>query len=235
MTSFVLTTLSLLLIASAPVGYRLAWWDYPVAIKVVTGVGVLLALIAFIAGLIGWFRTGRKSIYTGRFKAGFALLVSGAIIGLMGYQAYLGKTYPYHDVTTDTQTPPSLAVFANADGRLNQVEYNTDWAAWQTVDYPDVQPITVTATLPIVREQVIQLVQTKGWDVLESGSTDTAVYATETSLLYGFKDDVVIRLTPAGDDNVRIDMRSNSRVGESDLGQNAARIMAFLSALEQRL
>ncbi|MGB5145826.1 MAG: DUF1499 domain-containing protein, partial [Porticoccaceae bacterium] len=52
------------------------------------------------------------------------------------------------------------------------------------------------------------------------------IEATETSFWYGFKDDVVIRI--AGDDREsRIDIRSKSRVGKSDLGKNAERIRAF--------
>ncbi|MBC7505868.1 MAG: DUF1499 domain-containing protein, partial [Sandarakinorhabdus sp.] len=57
------------------------------------------------------------------------------------------------------------------------------------------------------------------------------IEATATVPWWGFKDDVVIRLTPAGT-GTRVDMRSKSRVGKGDLGVNAKRINDFLDALK---
>jgi len=48
-----------------------------------------------------------------------------------------------------------------------------------------------------------------------------------------FKDDVVVRVAPATNGS-RIDVRSVSRVGRSDLGANARRIRMFLTALSAR-
>ena len=52
------------------------------------------------------------------------------------------------------------------------------------------------------------------------------IEAVARTLWFGFEDDVVIRVraTAAGS---RIDMRSRSRVGVSDLGANAERIRRF--------
>ncbi|MBR9857299.1 MAG: DUF1499 domain-containing protein, partial [Gammaproteobacteria bacterium] len=65
--------------------------------------------------------------------------------------------------------------------------------------------------------------------------------AVVSSRLFGFRDDVAIRLTPVDtesdsdtDVHTRVDMRSASRVGKSDLGANAERIRAFLADLEQQ-
>ncbi|HEX6866072.1 MAG TPA: DUF1499 domain-containing protein, partial [Caulobacteraceae bacterium] len=49
------------------------------------------------------------------------------------------------------------------------------------------------------------------------------IEAVATSFLYGFKDDLVARVWPEGS-GARVDMRSVSRVGISDLGQNCKRI-----------
>ena len=61
------------------------------------------------------------------------------------------------------------------------------------------------------------------------GQPDGRVEAVATSFWFGFKDDLVVRVqaTPSGS---RIDVRSVSRVGQSDLGANAARIEKFLTA-----
>jgi uncharacterized protein (DUF1499 family) len=62
-------------------------------------------------------------------------------------------------------------------------------------------------------------------------ATAVALEATATTRWFGFKDDVVIRLTDTSD-GVRVDMRSASRLGKSDLGTNAERIQDFLEDLQ---
>jgi uncharacterized protein (DUF1499 family) len=58
--------------------------------------------------------------------------------------------------------------------------------------------------------------------------------ATATSRFYGFKDDMVVRIRRVAD-GTQVDVRSKSRVGRSDLGQNAKRIRAFLTELKAAL
>ena len=58
------------------------------------------------------------------------------------------------------------------------------------------------------------------------------IEAVVTTRWFGFKDDVAIRITPAGAAS-RVDMRSKSRVGRSDVGTNASRIEEFLARMER--
>jgi uncharacterized protein (DUF1499 family) len=65
---------------------------------------------------------------------------------------------------------------------------------------------------------------------VDADSTAHRIEATATTPWFGFKDDVVIRIEPdpAGS---RVDVRSVSRVGGSDVGTNAKRIRAYLARL----
>ena len=56
------------------------------------------------------------------------------------------------------------------------------------------------------------------------------VEGTHTSLWYGFKDDVIARVRPDGSGS-RVDLRSVSRVGGSDLGANCARVTRIVDHL----
>jgi uncharacterized protein (DUF1499 family) len=67
-------------------------------------------------------------------------------------------------------------------------------------------------------------------DIAGAEPNEGRIEATATSLFYGFKDDVVLRIK-ARDGGSRLDMRSMSRVGRSDVGANAARIDAFFAKL----
>jgi len=69
-----------------------------------------------------------------------------------------------------------------------------------------------------------------GWDIVAVVPGELRIEATDTTLLFGFKDDIVIRIAPAGQGS-RVDVRSLSRVGKSDLGVNAKRIRKYLRQL----
>ena len=56
------------------------------------------------------------------------------------------------------------------------------------------------------------------------------IEATATTRWFGYKDDVVVRIRPEGNGS-RVDVRSASRVGASDVGANAARVREFLGRL----
>ena len=57
------------------------------------------------------------------------------------------------------------------------------------------------------------------------------IEATARSPIMGFRDDVVIRISPMGQ-GTRIDVRSASRVGTHDLGANASRIRSLLEDID---
>ncbi len=50
--------------------------------------------------------------------------------------------------------------------------------------------------------------------------------------VFRFKDDIVIRVSADGT-NSKVDVRSVSRIGVSDIGTNAARIRAFSGGLQE--
>ena len=54
--------------------------------------------------------------------------------------------------------------------------------------------------------------------------------ATDRTRWFGFRDDIVVRIRPEGAGS-RVDVRSASRVGRSDIGKNAERVREFLAKL----
>ena len=72
---------------------------------------------------------------------------------------------------------------------------------------------------------------TMGWDVVARAPAEGRLEAVDTSAWFGFRDDIVVRIRAAGTGS-RIDVRSKSRAGESDLGVNARRIRDFSARLK---
>jgi uncharacterized protein (DUF1499 family) len=73
-----------------------------------------------------------------------------------------------------------------------------------------------------------------GMQLVDADPATGRIEASHTSLFYGFTDDMVVRITPVAE-GTKIDVRSKSRVGRSDVGQNAKRIRTFLQKLTANL
>ena len=71
-----------------------------------------------------------------------------------------------------------------------------------------------------------------GGAVTHQSPEDGTIEAVATTPLFGFQDDVVLRVRPGLRDGSRVDIRSKSRDGRGDIGANAARIRAFVARLE---
>ncbi len=69
-----------------------------------------------------------------------------------------------------------------------------------------------------------------GWHLDAVDPGDLRIEATDSTLFFGFKDDIVIRVRAQGPGS-RGDMRSLSRVGRSDIGTNAVRVRSFLARM----
>ena len=151
---------------------------------------------------------------------------------------YLEKsTYPnINDITTDTVVPPAfLNINFLRKSNENDLVYNHDWAQIQHQHYPDVKPLMTSASKRDAYQAVVALINERGWEMVSEYPEVGVVEATARTPVFGFRDDVVIRvIRQAGE--TRVDMRSCSRVGKTaDFGENAARITSFMQDLANRL
>ena len=139
---------------------------------------------------------------------------------------------PIHDITTDTADPPVfVAVLPLRADAPNPAEYGgEDVAAAQQQAYPDLRPLILPLAPDVTFARALDAARGAGWAIVAADSTDRRIEATETTGWFGFKDDVVVRIRPA-DGGSRVDVRSVSRTGRSDVGTNARRIRAYLRSL----
>ncbi|WP_420797964.1 DUF1499 domain-containing protein [Hyphococcus flavus] len=146
-----------------------------------------------------------------------------------------------HDITTDFDNPPAIIAGAGLD-RVNPPEYvgselvrgtEQTVADAQREAFPDIQPMVVNAGLDETREIVREILPAMKMEILDETLMEDGwhIEAAYTSFWYGFVDDFVVRLTPQGS-MTRVDVRSKSRVGGSDLGANAKRVKAFFEKLD---
>ena len=106
----------------------------------------------------------------------------------------------------------------------------------ETREYNDLQPLYYTADPARVFDESKGSVEAmERWEVVKSDVATRTIDATATSRVFGFADDVTVSVHPVTEFVTRVDVRSRSRVGKGDFGQNARNIKAFFEALDERL
>ncbi len=105
-------------------------------------------------------------------------------------------------------------------------------AKLQQEAYPEITTLNSALSASEAVAQAAVILAQQGLEVVNVDVENGRVEAVATTYWFGFKDDLVVRIepTPTGS---KIDVRSVSRVGQSDLGANAARIAKFLQAFDQ--
>jgi uncharacterized protein (DUF1499 family) len=237
--AIVVTILAIL----SPIGYRLGWWGVPIALLQMIKWAIYLGIPAFVLSLIAlvFGRGGARATSDGRSvraapKTSHALtgLVLSLIFGGFPlYQYSKVARLPYiHDITTDTEKPPAfVALAASRKAAPNGADYKgAEIAKQQKAAYPDVVPFDSKLPPAELFAKAESVARALNWEVVNATPAEGRLEATQTSLIYAFKDDVVLRIGPR-EGGSRLDIRSMSRVGRSDVGVNAARIRAYFDKL----
>jgi uncharacterized protein (DUF1499 family) len=190
--------------------------------------GVAALLLAAIAAIVA-ARRGR-----GMATAVAALVVAGGSLALPATWLRQASRVPrIHDISTDTEHPPAfVAVVPLRTGARNPIDYGGgEIAAQQRQGYPDIAPVTLSVPPNQAFDRALATARSLGWELVASEPAAGRIEATDTTFWFGFKDDIVVRVTAAPGGS-RVDVRSLSRVGLSDVGTNAARIRKFLTTLQ---
>lgn len=218
--------LALVTLGVAGSGYRTGWWELPAAFRLFTIAGGL-GVIAFFLSLASLVTRRRSSA---RIVVSIvALAVGAAVAGTFAQWLITARAVPsIHDITTDTEDPPQFIAILplRAHAKNSAVYGGPSVAAKQLHSYPDIQPIMLNVPPAEAFKRALTASHTMKWEIVAADSTTGRIEATATTRWFGFKDDVVVRVRPASDGS-RVDVRSESRIGGSDVGTNAARIRAF--------
>lgn len=221
--------------------HRLFWLPTPVALNLflVGYAGTLLALVLAVAGMVVIWRKGTPGVA----RIMFALTVS---LGMMAWPASLMPAFTslpmINDVTTDTRDPPPFPTLAEArkQVRANTAVYRRVFAEQQAKAYPDIGPFFVDRSVEETYELVVSTLQRMKLRIVHEelpnprAGQPGIVEATDRTLILGFTDDVVMRVT-ADNRRARVDIRSASRYGRHDLGRNALRVRAIAKELASRV
>jgi hypothetical protein len=229
--------------AVAAVGTGWGFWAYTSGLKGVAG-AFLLGVAALLTGLVQEWRVRKSTTPPLRARRWVGMLFALVYVGWVGTFLVKALTVPaIHDISTDLADPPAFQTLQMRADNLDNVPGADDakmrgmtpeqrWAMVHQKAYGDIRSVRVNEPVASVVAKAERLAKARGWDVAISLPEEGRLEATETSAFFEFKDDVVLRVRPSatGAGSI-VDMRSVSRVGQSDLGMNAKRVRSFLADL----
>jgi uncharacterized protein (DUF1499 family) len=232
----ILVALCAIVVAISGPGYRMGGWPLPVAFGMlrwggwiaigITVIAVVLALVAAFA------RPGGSR--DGLAEAVVAIVIGAlTMVGPMTLMSRGKQVPPIHDISTDTDNPPQfVAVLPLRAGAANPATYGgPDIAAQQKKAFPQIAPLEIPIPPERAFERALGAARDSGWTIVSADAPSGRIEATATTPFFGFKDDVVVRVGATGNGS-RIDVRSLSRIGRSDLGQNARRVEGYLAKVK---
>jgi len=217
---------------TAGLGYRQHWWGISGGLRTMQW-SAMAAIGVFVLAVIAVIAAHRRGSAAAIVTAWVALAVGALTAGPPLYFARQATALPgIHDISTDTENRPQfVAIVPLRQGAPNSLEPGAKVAAQQKAAYPDIVPMRLDLPPARTFDLADRAARKMGWDIVALVPEQGRIEATATTLLFGFKDDVVIRITPEAGGS-RVDMRSVSRVGGSDIGANARRIRAFMKELQ---
>ena len=230
---------------------RIAWFALAVTLIAVallrfgsvelrSGFAALGAGLALALGAVGLAFAAFARIWTegrrGLGRAVWGLLLALLILAYPGWFAARALTLPaLTDISTDIENPPAFSrsrAALEARGGRRPPDVPAEERRKQREAYPQLGPLSLDLPPDEAYELVRKAAANRGWQIIESMRPGGRVglgrlEAIDRTFLLRIPDDVTVRIRPRAD-GARIDVRSASRIGRHDLGQNARRIRRFL-------
>ncbi len=235
--------ISVILLLAAPMGYKYGSSLLMSSLGTVM-LAFLVAVLVVIVSLVMLLYVNKHQMLRDRKLLFIGIAVSILPMVMIVPNILKGTSVPaIHDITTDTSSPPVFHVIVNQrlvgakeEAIVNDLTYGAGFenpsmlAKLQQEAYPEIQTLELNSDVMSVVAVTSKILEESGMEVVNIDPELGIVEATATTFWFGFKDDVVVRIRPTRSGS-KVDVRSVSRVGQSDLGANAARIMGILTAL----
>ncbi|MGE5174593.1 MAG: DUF1499 domain-containing protein [Betaproteobacteria bacterium] len=227
---FVLAILAGIAAALAGLGSRWGWWHFTIGFTILQAAAIS-GIVAAAISLIGGIATRNEHHVSLVILAAAGILIGLVAAGIPWSWMRTAERMPnINDITTDMTNPPQFVKIMPLRQEAPTAYGGSEVANQQRAYYPDIQPLVLPIAPSVAFDAALRVAGDKGWQIVDSNASEGRIEAVATTFWFGFKDDVVVRVTPVSGGS-RVDVRSVSRVGSGDIGTNAERVRSFLHEL----
>ena len=222
-------------LVSSPLSYKFGFLSLiPSIISLM--VGLVGCILVSFSSMMMLFIAIKCELYLDTKLLLLSLIIS--LLPLIFISPQVVKGYaspPIRDVSTDTHNPPTFDTLSSrqtdADNDFSQGTYavsEEERVEMQRKSYPDLKTLVSSLDFESALSRSDMLLRRHGLEIIAVDEDKGIIEATDTTFWFGFKDDVVVRLSQHSI-GTKVDIRSVSRIGIRDFGKNASRIERFLS------
>lgn len=250
--ALLLALVAVLTLGFSVFGLREAMFDLDYAVgTLVTGWAPALALGAVILGvlafLLGLIVAPRRDVVTALLAVAMG---AGVMAAVAQVRVRVAGNPPIHDVATDWSDPMMFGTTmtktrndALADNRVEAAprvepqpqDPNLTGAPIAQVNArtcPGATPVVRTGTVAEAYERAKSAVTREGYAVVTDNPEGGRLEATAVTPYLKLVGDVIVRIKPEGA-GARVDIRSISRMGVADLGENCRRVTKLRNAISK--
>ena len=224
----------------AALGTKLGFWDWEFGLTWMTlDIGPKLILACAIAGALTAILVLIHRLASQRWFGVLSVPILALLVAVGGY----GGRYVFDglaasrplvlDVTTDFEDPPHFtpAYAARRSDAQRSLDFDPSWAVPQQSYYPRIASLVVEREARTVFREALIFARNEGWRIGTASDAAGMFEAGAESLMFGFRDDIAVRVTALEDGRSQVDIRSLARQPVHDLGRNAKRVERFLAAM----
>jgi fatty-acyl-CoA synthase len=240
-TALLLAVLAVLALGFAAVGVHEEMFDLDYAVgTLAVGWAPDLAVVAAILGGLAFLAAILVPPRRDRIASLLALALSAGVLAAAGQvRTEVAGHPPIHDVATDWTDPLMFgaklsAARAGADNRVEAAPRvqaqpqapnltGTPIAEVNARTCPGAVPVVVTGSLQAAYDKARAAMVRDGLVLVTENPAGGRIEATAVTRFLKLKGDVLVRIKPEGA-GARIDIRSVSRMGIADLGENCRRV-----------
>ena len=234
--SNIVTIVTILLLFISVMGFRFEIFSFIFSLLTLTKYAIYTSLIALVLSLIAFGNLIGRSHYSSILNNLFNIIINIVLVVYFFNNIIALKSNPViNDISTNYDDFIEFKMYKNhnlfTDEHILLQKYggfnkpNSKIASFQVID----------KTLVEVFDASQNIINEMGLKITYSNLEEGLIEAVDSSFWYGFKDDTIIRIEKLISDEIKVDVRSASRIGKSDFGINSMRIKDFYQRLEFNL
>ena len=234
--SNIVTIVTILLLFISVMGFRFEIFSFIFSLLTLTKYAIYTSLIALVLSLIAFGNLIGRSHYSSILNNLFNIIINIVLVVYFFNNIIALKSNPViNDISTNYDDFIEFKMYKNHNLFTDEHILLQKYGGFNKPNSKIISFQVINKTLAEVFDASQNIINEMGLKITYSNLEEGLIEAVDSSFWYGFKDDIIIRIEKLISDEIKVDVRSASRIGKSDFGVNSMRIKDFYQRLEFNL
>ena len=234
--SNLVTIVTILLLFISVMGFRFEIFSFIFSLLTLTKYAIYTSLIALVLSLIAFGNLIGRSHYSSILNNLFNIIINIVLVVYFFNNIIALKSNPViNDISTNYDDFIEFKMYKNHNLLTDEHILLQKYGGFNKPNSKITSFHVINKTLAEVFDASQNIINEMGLKITYSNLEEGLIEAVDSSFWYGFKDDIIIRIEKLISDEIKVDVRSASRIGKSDFGVNSIRIRGVLKKISSNL